>query len=223
MSGIEQVPFGDSSALIEFANNPDPRIPCILLLDSSGSMAGRKIDELNAGVVMFKDEVLKDAKAARSVEIAVISFGPVQVVNDFVSPVDFVPPLLVAGNDTPMGEAINQALELLESRKRVYRASGIDYYRPWIFLITDGSPTDSWAKAAQKIKEYEQDSKVVFFAVGVEGADFATLGQISVRPPLKAKGLVYREMFAWLSNSLGAVSKSQPGDRVHITPPEWII
>jgi hypothetical protein len=52
MLEFEQIPFGAA----EFADNPEPRCPCLLLLDTSVSMRGRPIDELNAGLIAFKDD-----------------------------------------------------------------------------------------------------------------------------------------------------------------------
>ena len=186
-------------AAAEFADNLEPRCPCLLLLDVSGSMAGGKIEELNAGLQAFEEELKSDSLSAKRVEVAIVTFGPVLVAQDFTSASQFQAPQLQA--------------------QGLYRQSGITYYRPWIFLITDGAPTDSWRQAAQAIASGEARKEFAFYAVGVDDADMDQLRQLAVRDPLKLKGLAFRELFAWLSSSLSSVSRSNPGDAVPLENP----
>jgi uncharacterized protein YegL len=84
-----------------------------------------------------------------------------------------------------------------------------------MMIITDGEPTDSaseWAQAIQDCKSAEAAKKVEIFTIAVEGANLATISQISARPPVMLDGLKFKELFIWLSSSLSAASRSRPGD-----------
>ena len=82
---------------VEFAENPEPRCPCVLLLDTSSSMQGAPIDALNQGLRTFKDELMTDPLASRRVEVAVVTFdSEVRVIQDFVTADQFQPPTLAA-------------------------------------------------------------------------------------------------------------------------------
>ncbi|MDO4904705.1 MAG: VWA domain-containing protein [Lautropia sp.] len=204
---------------IEFFENPEPRCPCLLLLDVSVSMRGDKIRELNGGLRAFEEELKADSLGAKRVEVGVVTFGPVQVVQDFVDARQFNPPLLDVQGNTPMGEAIEKGIALLRQRKNQYRQAGIAYYRPWIFLITDGEPTDDCRAAAQAIADGEAGKEFLFYAVGVDQANMELLRALSVRDPLKLKGVAFRQLFSWLSSSLRSVSRSNPGEAVALESP----
>jgi len=211
--------------VVEFAENPEPRCPCVLLLDVSGSMAGQPINELNEGIQLFWQEVSKDPLASKRVEVAVVTFSDdVEVVQDFATIENSQPPVLEAEGATAMGSGILTALDMLRNRKEVYRRNGISYYRPWIFLITDGAPTEPqevMQQAAQAIQQEEAKKGVAFFAVGVKGADMRMLATLSKeRQPLKLKGLAFRELFLWLSASMQRVSSSKVEDKVDLPSPQ---
>jgi uncharacterized protein YegL len=226
MNNFPQVPYSDSAETSqpfgfaeEFIENAEPRCPCVLLLDTSTSMSGDPINQLNAGLASFKEELMADGLAVKRVEISVITFGPVQVHNSFQTADVFQPPILQANGDTPMGSAIAEALRLIEERKSEYTSAGVSHYRPWVFMITDGEPTDQWREAAAALRNGTEQKKLAFFAVAVEGANLARLAEISPRKPLMLKGLHFRELFRWLSNSLGAVSRSSPTQETLSLPP----
>jgi len=218
----EQVPFAEEEDAFdgaEFVDNPEPRCPVVLLLDTSKSMTGKPIEELNAGLQLFHDELLEDELAAKRVEVAVVAFGPVRVETEFSTPEFFSAPDLAAEGETPLGAAVDTALQLVEQRKETYRENGINYYRPWVFLITDGAPTDQWEQAARDIQAGEKEGRFAFFPVGVQNANLDVLGKLSSRSPMHLDGLRFRDLFTWLSRSLQKVSQSQLGTEVALPSP----
>jgi uncharacterized protein YegL len=212
--------LGGSFGAIEFAENPEPRVPCVLIVDTSTSMHGPRIGELNKGLKIYRDELLYDSLASKRVEVAMVTFGG-QVTRkiDFVTATNFEPPTLDVTGGTPMGAAINTALDMIEERRKKYRDNGIAYYRPWAFLITDGEPNDHWEPVASRIHVGERQKSFSFFAIGVEGANMSVLKKLSVRQPLWLQGMKFAELFRWLSNSQQAISRSTPGDEVPLADP----
>jgi uncharacterized protein YegL len=211
---------------LEFADNPEPRCPCVLLVDTSGSMKGDRIRALGDGLRAFRDDLARDALARRRVEVAVIAFGgDVRVVQEFVTAEDFEPPPLEPGGLTPLGAALHRAIDLLDVRKGQYKVNGVAYYRPWMFLITDGAPegepAETFRRAVRRVREEETAHRLAFFCVGVEGADMARLAELAPRPPLRLHGLRFVDLFVWLSRSTQQVAHSRVGDQVPLPPVDW--
>lgn len=199
----------------DLINNPSPRCPVALVLDTSSSMSGDPIATLNQGAQLFIDEVKSDDLARWSVDLAVYTAGNggVQCLQSFVGieQIAGIAPLQ-AGGCTPLGAAARMALDDLEARKRNYRDNGIPYYQPWLVIISDGSPTDTWQDAAQRARELAQQRKLVSLPVGVDGADMRQLSQFTHKSAVALDGLKFREFFLWLSASMARVSASTSSD-----------
>lgn len=207
---------------IGFAQNPEPRCACIILADTSGSMSGAPIAELNAGLQQLKETLVEDSLACLRVELALVAFNDRSKVEvSFCSPDSFIPPELKASGGTNLGAAILEGLEILRLRVDEYRAAGNSFYRPWLIVITDAQSSDDLSEAARQIKEAEANKCLAFFGIGVLGADIDELARLSNRPPLPLDGLKFQELFEWLSVNLSSVAVSRPGDQVPLTAPNW--
>lgn len=211
-----------NDAQIGFAQNTEPRCPCAVLIDVSGSMKGKPIAEANAGLQDLKTKLVEDSLACLRVELALVTFTEtVKVEVDFCSPDQFNPPILTTGGGTSLGAAIIKTLEILKARCAEYRAAGISHYRPWLIVITDAHSGDDIFEAARQVKEAESQKKLAFFGIGVQTVDMASMASLSLRPPLHLDGLKFQELFEWLSVNLSSVAVSRPGDQVALTAPTW--
>ena len=231
----------DRVDLVPVEDNPEPRCPAILLLDRSWSMDGAPINALNQGLAQFVEELNKDSLARLRVEPVVVSFGGDVTVYDpdgvalnpdtadpaeiFTTVDQWRPPHLTTNGGTPMGQAVLTALELLHARKAMYRQHGLDYFRPWLVIISDGYPNLGWEQAARKAQEDESAGRVIVLPIAVQGADLSTLSEFSsAREAVLLDGLKFGPLFEWLSNSLTAVSNSNLGEQVAFQPPQgWAV
>jgi uncharacterized protein YegL len=185
-------------------------------------MEGDPIDELNEGVRAFYDAIREDETAMYSAEISIITFGGTcELVNDFMNiDYDTVIPTLRAKGGTPMGEAVNLALNYLENRKQKYKDAGVDYFQPWLVLMTDGKPNGSESelqRAITRTRELINSKHLSIFPIGIgDEADMKVLSEFSPKhPPYKLLGLNFREFFAWLSQSVSRTSQSMPGENIN--------
>lgn len=220
---IPQTDFSEHSDT-EFAQNPEPRCPCVLVLDVSGSMSGPRMDTLNQSLLDFKQQISADHLTTLRAEIAIIAFSDqARVAQAFTPAADFNPPVLSVEGGTKMGNALVKALDMVEDRKAQYKLNGISYFRPIIMLITDGSPEHDTQEeiqtATQRVLAAENDRSASIFSFGID--DHADIRMISSmmpphRPAIHLRTQHLSGLFQWLSASVTAVSSSQPGERLSL-------
>lgn len=210
---------------MQIMNHGEKHIACVLLVDTSGSMLGAPIEELNRGLEEFAAALQEDDKAYGCADVCVISFNStVTTVVPFCPAADYYPSRLSAGGLTAMNEAIITGLDTIEMRKQEYKSVGVDYWRPWIFLLTDGAPTDNALSgdAHQRLQEALRNNKVNFFPMGIGDADIQNLKSYTLNNGsgivLQANKNNFKEAFVWLSKSMVVASNSSVGTN-QITPP----
>jgi len=214
---------------IDYSGNPNQRTPCVLVLDASGSMStptvnGKtRIEELNDGIRVLERELNADDTAVVRVQLGVVIVGgptnDAEILMDWTDASNFQSFPLRSDGSTPLGKGVSVALQMIEQGKQNLRSAGISYTRPWMMVISDGEPTDSsdvWSDAVNQCRSAEAGKRVEIFAIGVEGANLAKLGELSSKPPLMLGGMKFKELFVWLSASLSAASKSRPGDTLQL-------
>lgn len=221
---------------IEFENNAQ-RMPLVLCLDTSSSMAGPPIQALNTALMEWTRELHDDVSLSYSVEVALVTFGghgvgawrgphlldPRARVSPFVPAHAFRAPQLTAAGVTLMTEALELSMHIVAARKAELRASGLQYYRPQICLVTDGLPTDttghltdSWHRLVPVLADEQRARRFRLYAIGVGGiTDMGEQVLQAFAPKFNARlqGFPFRELLQMMSASANAEQKGA-GDEV---------
>ena len=211
----------------EAAQNNEKKCLCVLVLDVSGSMRGKPIDEMNKGLQDFYNEISDDDSTSQKLEVSIITFS--NLVETVLEPAlvdNFKMPQLSAAGTTAMVDAMNEAIDKVEARKKWYKETGQTYHRPWIILITDGEPDDDQDvdALAVRIKEGVAGRHFEFLPIGVGGANMAVLDKIKgSRNPIGLQGTKFSSFFKWLSASMETISKAKEGDQADFSKgmDEW--
>ena len=188
------------------------RVPAILLVDTSWSMTENgKIDSLNEGIKTIIKLLREDNNSKDCVELSIIEFNEnINVVTEFTPVSQIEPVKLTAQGGTSMGQGILTAIEKIRERRREYAALGMHCYMPWIFMITDGAPTDNIDEARDRIREEENRSgygKLRFMAIGVDNYNEEVLKSLTPRI-IKVKDSDLRTICGWIADNMKEVSAS---------------
>ena len=206
---------------MEQARNKDQKCPVVLLLDTSGSMTGQPIDELNKALIQIKEDILNDTMLSNRLELGIVAFDDdarVERPIDLISP-DTDLPILNIGGVTNLVAGMNKAIELVTDRKNFYKSNGEQYYRPFIVLFTDGAPTNTPEEIEQldqTIQKLSDEKRFIFLPFGVDGADMQLLAKLAAQKAderLKNTGTAFAmkdvskftEVFRFVSASISGI------------------
>ena len=180
-----------------------------------------RLDTLEKGIKQFYDAIYDDENARYAAEISIVTFdNEARMITDF-SRVEYddireeIPDLSANGN-TSLGAGVNLALDLLEKRKEEYKKKGVDYYQPWLVIMTDGEDNGSVTeleRARNRIHDLVNQKKLsVFpFIIGTEEG-MHTLEQLSpAQKPMRIGITQIKGLFDWLGKSISQVSSQSVG------------
>ena len=207
----------------DFGSSTRRRLPICFALDTSGSMMGIPIRQLNMGLHNFVASIKANDDTRSSTDIAIVTFGSkVDIVMPFgkISKENGLPEIKASTTLTPIGEGVLTALELLNARKEGYKEMGIKYFQPWLVVITDGAPQGPNAMqnmelAIKACNELERDDKLVVFNIGVgSGVDLDCLKRLSVKreEPISINSTDFAKLFEFLGSSSSSIVSSGMND-----------
>ncbi len=193
------------------------RLPVYLVLDTSGSMHGEAIEAVKNGVQTLLTTLRQDPYALETAFISVITFNTsaAQIIplTDLLS---FKIPQLVATGTTSLGQALSLTADCIEKEvvKTTYETKGD--WRPLVFIMTDGMPTDDWEKGIKKFEKVKK-GMVIACAVG-QSIDSSVLKNITeiVMQLETADSNSIKSFFKWVSASISTGSEKVESNRKEV-------
>jgi uncharacterized protein YegL len=183
------------------------RLPVYLVLDTSGSMQGEPIEAVRQGMKALLAELRGDPQALETAFLSVITFNSsAQQVAPLTDLVTFQEPNIDASGATSFGEALKVLQQCIDREVTKTTAEQKGDWKPLIFFMTDGQPTDSWENEADKVKQKRVGNIIACAAGG--NADENVLKRIT-ESVVKLNNLqpdTLKAFFKWVSSSIKTTS-----------------
>ncbi len=184
------------------------RLPVYLLLDNSGSMHGEAIEAVKNGVQVLISTLRQDPYALETAWISVITFNTdAKQIIPLTDVVSFQPPDIQAQGATALGSALRLTAQRISSEVVKTTPDQRGDWKPIIFLMTDGSPTDDWRSGLDELKKIKA-GMIIACAAGT-AADLSVLKAITeiVVQLDTADSATIKKFFQWISASVSTTSR----------------
>lgn len=199
----------------------------VLLVDTSGSVSGIQMLNINQNLNRFKDIVCQSPLAAKCVDVCVMAFDDdVRVIQDWCPIEDMKSMRLSPGGMTDLNGAVLEGVRLIRERSQVYAQSGIMEKKPYLIVMTDGEDTvtGNVASAAAAVSQRVTNGKLKFFFLGFGDYDKASAAALTASSgawcfEVESGDCNFNDFFDFVANSAKAASVSAPGERVHVETP----
>ncbi|MDR1451185.1 MAG: VWA domain-containing protein [Helicobacteraceae bacterium] len=179
------------------------RLPVYLLLDTSGSMSGEPIEAVKNGVQILHSTLRQDPYALETAYLSVITFdSSAKQLVPLTELSAFRQPSISASGTTALGEALSLLASRIESEVTKTTPEVKGDWKPLVFLMTDGSPTDNVQTGINALRGVK--TAIVVACAAGSNADTATLKQITevVVSLDTADANTIKAFFKWVSASI---------------------
>ncbi|WP_316796469.1 vWA domain-containing protein [Pedobacter agri] len=183
------------------------RLPVYLLLDTSGSMSGEPIEAVKNGVQVMISSLRQNPQAIETAFLSVITFdSTAQQIIPLTDLASFQMVDLKATGVTALGEALKLVSNRIENEVAKTTTEQKGDWKPLVFIMTDGVPTDDWLPGLLEFKK-QRVAFTVACAAG-SGADTGVLKQITenVVSLDTADSASIGKFFQWVTASIGVTS-----------------
>ncbi|ATA71167.1 vWA domain-containing protein [Capnocytophaga sputigena] len=183
------------------------RLPVYLLLDTSGSMTGEPIEAVKNGVQMMVHSLRQNPQAIETAFVSIITFdSDAKQLIPLTDLASFQTVDLKAAGTTALGAALSLLADKLENEVTKTTLEQKGDWKPIVFIMTDGVPTDDWQAGFQKLKAVKK-GLIVGCAAG-NNADDKVLKEISdqVVRLSNTDADSISKFFQWVSASIATTS-----------------
>lgn len=194
------------------------RLPVYLLLDTSGSMHGEPIEAVKNGVEILISSLRQDPYALETAYLSIITFDTqARQLMPLTEIAMFQPPQLHATGTTQLGDALALLAEKIDQEVQKTTHDTRGDWKPLVFIMTDGAPTDDWTKGFEKLKKVKT-GMVIACAAG-HNADTSILKQITevVVELATADSNTIKAFFKWVSASISTGSQKVDAGQKEVT------
>lgn len=185
--------------------------PIFLLIDVSESMAGDALIQLESGMRRITADLMQDPYALETASISVIAFaGRARTLVPLAELMDFVPPHLPVGGGTALGGALIHLMDEIDRRVKTSTPEQKGDWKPLVFLMTDGVPTDNVEPALKRWRE-KYAHRVALVAVSIGGGgDTGVLSRLTgdIIPFDDTAPGAFKQFITWITNSVKSSTRS---------------
>lgn len=199
----------------------------VFAIDTSGSLSDTAMRNITSCINRFKDTVCADERAAKCVDVAVVTFADTVNVNLDWCPIATMPPMeFRRGALTDLSGGVLKAAQMIREHSHRYNEAGIVEKKPYLIVMTDGmdTVTGNVAAAAEYVAPRERDGKLKVFFLGFDAYDREAAAQLTAGAGSRVFEVTsgdydFTDFFDFAANSVKAASVSAPGEKLSVSTP----